>query len=244
MECYLVPTTAGTGSESSYNASLIDTNSKKKMGINGRFMYPKGSFIDPEIMLDCPKQIALSSAVDAFVHCIEGFICKNSNPISDGLAIKGIELIWAGLEVFQGGWKSIENWKKLMLGAHIGGIVQMNSGSGVAAAISYPLGVYHSVPHGIGGGMFAPGIMEFNQFHGITKYSALDYISGGDFVQKTVERFADIGVPKTLSEFGLFSGDLRNIVRIMSTQQAAFDQNPVSFSVKTDFADFIHKYLE
>ena len=57
-----------------YNASLIDTNSKKKMGINGRFMYPKGSFIDPEIMLDCPKQIALSSAVDAFVHCIEGFI--------------------------------------------------------------------------------------------------------------------------------------------------------------------------
>ena len=64
------------------------------------------------------------------------------------------------------------------------------------AAISYPLGVYHSVPHGIGGGMFAPGIMEFNQFHGITKYSALDYISGGDFVQKTVERFADIGVPK------------------------------------------------
>ena len=93
-------------------------------------------------------------------------------------------MIWAGLEVFQGGWKSIENWKKLMLGAHIGGIVQMNSGSGVLAAISYPLGVYHSVPHGIGGGMFAPGIMEFNQFHGITKYSALDYISGGDFVRK------------------------------------------------------------
>ena len=59
-----------------------------------------------------------------------------------------------------------------------------------------------------------------------------------------MERFADIGVPKTLSEFGLFSGDLRNIVRIMSTQQAAFDQKPVSFSVKPDFADFIHKYLE
>ena len=117
------------------------------------------------------------------MHCIEGFICKNSNPISDGLAIKGIELIWAGLEVFQGSWKSIENWKKLMLGAHIGGIVQMNSGSGVAAAISYPLGVYHSVRTELEAECL-PGIMEFNQFHGITKYSALDYISGGDFVRK------------------------------------------------------------
>ena len=71
-----------------------------------------------------------------------------------------------------------------MLGAHIGGIVQMNSGSGIAAAISYPLGVYHSVPHGIGGGIFAPGIMQFNQQNGITKYNRLDYISGGDFVQR------------------------------------------------------------
>ena len=105
VDCYLVPTTAGTGSESSYNASLIDTNSNKKMGINGRYMYAKGSFLDPAIMLDCPKEIALSSAVDAFVHCIEGFICKNSNPISDGLAIKGLELIWAGLDAFRGGWK-------------------------------------------------------------------------------------------------------------------------------------------
>ena len=67
VDCYLVPTTAGTGSESSYNASLIDKNTNKKMGINGRYMYANGSFLDPAIMLDCPTDIALSSAVDAFV---------------------------------------------------------------------------------------------------------------------------------------------------------------------------------
>lgn len=244
VDCYLVPTTAGTGSESSYNASLIDISSNKKMGINGRYMYAKGSFLDPAIMLDCPKEIALSSAVDAFVHCIEGFICKNANPISDGLAMRGLELIWAGLDVFRGDQGNLDNWTKLMLGAHIGGIVQMNSGSGIAAAISYPLGVYHSIPHGIGGGIFAPGIMQFNQRNGITKYNRLDYISDGDFVQRSVETFSEIGVPKTLNRYGLFMSDRENLVKIMATQQTAFDQNPVAFSVKTDFDNFITTYLE
>ena len=244
VDCYLVPTTAGTGSESSYNASLIDKHTNKKMGINGRYMYVKGSFLDPAIMLDCPTEIALSSAVDAFVHCIEGFICKNSNPISDGLAMRGLELIWTGLSVFRGDRENIEHWMKLMLGAHIGGIVQMNSGSGIAAAISYPLGVYHSVPHGIGGGIFAPGVMKFNQQNGITKYNKLDYIADGDFVRHTIETFAEIGVPKTLSRYGLFASDREHLVKIMATQQAAFDQNPVTFSVKADFDNFITTYLE
>ena len=244
VDCYLVPTTAGTGSESSYNASLIDKGANKKMGINGRFMYATGSFLDPAIMLDCPTEIALSSAVDAFVHCVEGFICNNSNPISDGLAMRGLELIWTGLSVFRGEGKKIEHWTNLMLGAHIGGIVQMNSGSGIAAAISYPLGVYHSVPHGIGGGIFAPGIMKFNQQNGITKYSKLNYISGGDFVNDTVETFAEIGVPQNLSQYGLFSSHREHLVEIMATQQAAFDQNPIAFNAKTDFGKFITTYLE
>ena len=244
VDCYLVPTTAGTGSESSYNASLIDKNTNKKMGINGRYMYANGSFLDPAIMLDCPTDIALSSAVDAFVHCIEGFICKNSNPISDGLAMRGLELIWTGLSVFRGDRENIEHWTKLMLGAHIGGIVQMNSGSGIAAAISYPLGVYHSVPHGIGGGIFAPGIMKFNRQNGITKYNMLDYISGGDFVHDTIETFAEIGVPKNLSRYGIFASEREHLIEIMATQQAAFDQNPVAFSAERDFGKFITAYLE
>ena len=244
IDCYLVPTTAGTGSESSYNASLIDTISNKKMGVNGRYMYATGSFLDPTIMLGCPRQVALSSAVDAFVHCIEGFICKNANEISDGLATKGIELIWKGFRVFEGDWDNLENWEALMIGAHIGGIVQMNSGSGIAAAISYPLGVYHKIPHGIGGGIFAPGIMAFNQSNGIQKYESLDFISKGKFVQNTIERFEALGVPRNLSQYNLFMKDLENIVEIMSTQQVAFDQNPVDFNVKSDFTNFIINYLE
>ena len=158
VDAYLIPTTAGTGSESSFNASLIDSSENKKMGINGKNMFAKGSFLDPKIMLKCPRPVALSAAVDAFVHCIEAFICKGSNPVSDGLAEKGLELIWTGLKVFDGEWDNINHWQNLMLGAHIGGIVQMNSGSGVAAAISYPLGVYHGVPHGIGGAILLLGL--------------------------------------------------------------------------------------
>ena len=244
VDAYLIPTTAGTGSESSFNASLIDSSANKKMGINGINMFAKGSFLDPKIMLKCPRPIALSAAVDAFVHCVEAFICKGSNPVSDGLAEKGLELIWTGLRVFEGEWDNIDHWQNLMLGAHIGGIVQMNSGSGIAAAISYPLGVYHGVPHGIGGAIFAPGVMKWNYAQGVSKYENLDRISGGSFVEKTVAKFSEIGVPGTLSQFNIFKHDKPRLIEIMSTQQPAFDQNPLNFSVGDDFSVFINEYLE
>ena len=88
----------------------------------------------------------------------------------------------------------------------------MNSGTGIAAAISYPLGVYQSVPHGIGGGIFAPGIMKFNRQNGITKYNMLDYISGGDFVHDTIETFAEIGVAKNLSRYGIFASEREHLI--------------------------------
>ena len=131
-----------------------------------------------------------------------------------------------------------------MLGAHIGGIVQMNSGSGIAAAISYPLGVYYGVPHGIGGGIFAPGIMKWNRDQGISKYGSLNRISGGDFVDNTILKFSEIGVPKTLSQFNIYRQDKPKLIEIMSTQQIAFDQNPCHFAVDGDFSAFIDEYLE
>ena len=80
--------------------------------------------------------------------------------------------------------------------------------------------------------------------NGISKCESLNYISAGNFVDKTISRFAEIGVPTNLSKYGIFLHDLDHIVGIMATQQAAFDQNPIHFSVDKDFAEFMTKYLE
>ena len=138
---------------------------------------------------------------------------------------------------------------ELLKGSFLAGIVQMNSGSGVAAAISYPLSVYYKVPHGIGGGIFCLGIARWNIDRGFDKYKNLSNIFGiGEcsstdvinFIQKI---FDSLGVPKKLNRFGITDKDFDHIVEIMQTQQAAFDQNPIKFSVKHDFENFIVDYL-
>ena len=63
-----MPTTAGTGSEITPNASFIDTNDKRKMGINGEAIRPKYAILDPELTVACPKGPTISAGIDSLVH--------------------------------------------------------------------------------------------------------------------------------------------------------------------------------
>ena len=86
-----IPTTAGTGSEASYNASFVDEKTKIKMGINGKNVFPKISILDAKNIISCPKFAAVSSAVDLFVHAIEVMFVK-SNIFCDMLATEVIRI--------------------------------------------------------------------------------------------------------------------------------------------------------
>ncbi len=247
----LVPTTAGTGSESSYNASFVDKLSEKKMGINGNFMFANKSILDSETLISCPKNALLGSAVDALTHALEGFICNNANEFSDMLAKKAFEYSINNINSVTNIKENLDSGLNLLKAAHLGGIIQMNSGSGIAAAISYPLSVHFKVPHGIGGGMFLLAIMKRNIDHGIDKYEELIPFLRNEKIQNSQELyfymqdlFDNLGVPKNLSEFGINKSHKKKLCEIMKTQQLAFDQNPIKFSVTSDFENLINNYLE
>ena len=71
-----IPTTAGTGSEITPNASFVNTIDKRKMGINGEAIRPKYALLDPNLTVSCPKFYTVSSAVDSLVHATEAFVAK------------------------------------------------------------------------------------------------------------------------------------------------------------------------
>ena len=249
VKLILIPTTSGTGSEASYNASFVDEESNKKLGINGKNMFAYKAILDGEATMSCPKFPLLGSAVDAIVHSLEGYVCNNNNTFSDMLSEKSLQLMVENIQDINQSQGDINKRLELLKGAFLAGIVQMNSGSGIAAAISYPLSVYYKVPHGIGGGIFCLGIAKWNINKGYDKYKNLSNILGiGEsssmdvinFIQKI---FDSLEVPKKLDRFGITDKDYDHIIEIMQTQQAAFDQNPIKFSVKHDFENFIVDYL-
>ena len=178
VKLILIPTTSGTGSEASYNASFVDEESNKKLGINGKNMFAYKALLDGEATMSCPKFPLLGSAVDAIVHSLEGYVCNNHNTFSDMLAEKSLQLMIKNIQEINNSKGDVKKRLELLKGSFLAGIVQMNSGSGVAAAISYPLSVYYKVPHGIGGGIFCLGIARWNIDRGFDKYKNLSKVFG------------------------------------------------------------------
>jgi alcohol dehydrogenase len=250
----LIPTTAGTGSEGSYNASFVDTVGHRKMGINGRYMFATCAMLDGETTLSCPYRAALGAGVDALVHTLEGFVCRQRNPLSDMLAKRAFSLLVPALPSLRRDPNNLDRRLELLLGAYLGGLIQMNSGSGIAAAISYPLSVYYKVPHGIGGGMFCLDVVKFNIEAGFFLYAELAPLigvgsPGAAAKENSLAVYAhlralwdDLEVPKKLSEVGVGPEALDHVLEIMKTQQPGFDQNPVPFTVADDLPAFLRGY--
>lgn len=245
-----IPTTAGTGSEATCNASFVDEETNKKMGINGKNMFSTLSILDGETTISCPQFVSVGAAVDALVHIIEGYSCKNSNEFSDMLAEIGFKYILDSIMDLKNKKIDINKRLNLLKGTHLAGIVVMNSGGGIASAVSYPLSVYYGVPHGIGGGMFLLYVAKYNYSKKFDKYKYLSRyfkhkknnssLSLINYLQKIFDK---LGVPKKLHRFGIYKDDFNKLNKIMKTQQAAFDQNPIKFTVEKDFKKMIKKFL-
>jgi len=233
-----IPTTAGTGSEITPNASFIDTIEKRKMGINGEAIRPKCAILDPELTLSCPKQPTISAGVDSLVHATEAFVAKNSNPMAKMFAKNGFSLVFESLPLLIDNLDNIKLRENVMYGAFLSAIALMNSGTGPAAAMSYPLGVHFGVPHGIGGGIFLPHVIQHNIEAGCHDYSGLYEISGRDqskqklakaFIKVVWETWEKLNIPQDLAELGMNKSHVAKFVADTMDLKGALDQNPVSF---------------
>jgi len=246
-----IPTTAGTGSEASFNASFVDEETNFKMGINGKYMFASHAILDGETTLSCPKFPAVGAAIDAIVHTVEGYICNTSNEFSDFLAEKSFYYLINSISDLNNEVGNAEKRLSLLKGAYLAGLVQMNAGGGISSAISYPLGVYYKVPHGMAGGIMLLEMARYNikngynKYKNLCKYYELKSLSTSDELISNMQIiFDELGVPKNLSQFNIYQSDKSELVRVMQTQQKGFDQNPISFNCETDFPKFIDNFLE
>jgi alcohol dehydrogenase class IV len=132
---------------------------------------------------------------------------------------------------------NIELREKVMYGAFLSAVALMNSGTGPAAAMSYPLGVHFGVPHGIGGGIFLPHVIEHNISEGFFEYSDLyqpDNQSSKEksayaFLGKVQEIWNKLNVSQDLGEFGLNRTHITSFVSDTMDLKPALDQNPLPF---------------
>lgn len=250
----LIPTTAGTGSEATINAVFTDKKEMKKLGINGLYMNATYAVLDADWTLSCPISVAVSSGMDAMTHALESFMCNKANPLTRTFSKEAFRLLYFALPSLIDNPTDKEKRQQLLLGSYLAGIALFNSGSGIAGALSYPIGVHFKVPHGIGGGIFLASVVEFNVSKGYGEYTdLLDLVEPHpEFsIEKKAKRFYDLmhnltnklNVPKSLDQWGITRENVEDVAKLMIPLQPAFNQNPVPFSAEQDALEMLKKHV-
>lgn len=145
----LVPTTAGAGSEATNIAVLGNKETKSKKGIVSHYLFADWAIVDPELTYSMPRDVTLSTGLDAFCQCLEGFTSKSASPLVDMYALRGMDIISKNLPNSLKGENDARD--SVSLGAYLSGVVIAggNSGTNIGHAIGNTLGGLYGIPHGL-----------------------------------------------------------------------------------------------
>ena len=176
-----IPTTAGTGSEVTHHAVIIDTKSNnfEKISCRGEGFVPIVSIVDYELTLSKPRRLTIDSAIDTLTHGIEAYVSKKATMFSDRMALDTIRLVQENIYAVDKDPKDLKAREGLMLAATLGGLAFSNASICLVHGMSRPLGSNFKVPHGLSNAMLLPTITEFSIDHAKSRYA--DCSRAGNF---------------------------------------------------------------
>ena len=146
-----VPTSSGTGSEATKNAVLsqIGANGFKSSLRHDNFV-PDVALLDPALMLSCPPAVTAACGLDALTQLIEAYVSSKASPITDALALSGLQHFTAGFaRAYADGARDLAARGDLAYAAFLSGVTLANAGLGVVHGLAGPLGARFPIPHGV-----------------------------------------------------------------------------------------------
>lgn len=178
-----VPTTAGSGSEATPNAVIINPEKKTKLSIRHPNFLAQKVLLDFELLQGLPFSVMCQSGMDAWVQAYESFISKYATWFSESFALKAIQLINRHLVPAISNGRE-EDLDSLLLGSFFAGLAFSHSRLGVIHGIAHPLGVLYGIPHGlICSVCFAPSL-KLNLPVIRQKYEVMSQVVGTDFLRR------------------------------------------------------------
>ena len=157
-----VPTTAGTGSEVT-PISILTTPSHDKKGVVSPLLYPDLALLDSRLTLGLPPAVTAMTGVDAMVHAVEAFSTRlKKNPLSDALALKALQLLYANLPLAVSDGKDPVVRENMLIGSLFAGMAFANAPVAAVHALAYPLGGHHGLPHGLSNSLVFVPVLKFN----------------------------------------------------------------------------------
>ena len=155
-----VPTTAGTGSETTLAAVIVNEETHHKYAVNDPHLIPKYAVLDPTLLVGLPPKITSTTGMDALTHAVEAYIGRSNTKKTKKAALEAIGLINDNLIVSYNEGKNLEARKNMQKAAYLAGVAFTRAYVGYVHAIAHSLGGKFNVPHGLANAIILPYVLE------------------------------------------------------------------------------------
>ena len=228
-----VPTTAGTGSEVGRAGVLTNSETHKKKIIFHPKLLPAVTICDPELTVGMPKFITAGTGMDALAHSLEAFCSPHYHPMSQGIALEGMRLVFENLPKAYANPADLEARAHMMSAAAMGAVA-FQKGLGAIHSLSHPVGAVYGTHHGTTNAVVMPMVMDFNRSaieSRIEAAAAYIGIKGGfdGFRARVMELRSDLAIPENLSAMGVEASRLDELTE-MALEDPSCGGNPIEMT--------------
>lgn len=159
---YAIPTTAGTGSEVGRSGVIIMRDTGRKTIFFAPTLMPDIAVLDPAVTLGLPPHITAATGVDALTHCVEAYFAPGFNPMADGIALQGIQLVLENLPTAVRNGSDRDARAKMLMTAAMGATA-FQKGLGMVHSLAHPLSSQFKMHHGLANALLLPASIDFLQ---------------------------------------------------------------------------------
>jgi len=186
----VIPTTAGTGSETTIAAVISNPSTHEKYAINDPVMIPQYAVLDPVITAGLPPHLTATTGMDALTHAVEAYIGRSNTKETKRKAIKATKLIFNNIYKAYSDGSDLEARENMQKASFYAGIAFTRAYVGYVHAIAHSLGGFYGVPHGFANAIILPYILEAYGKSAYQKLSELADAVGITEVSDTKEQKA------------------------------------------------------
>lgn len=155
-----VPTTAGSGSETTIAAVVTDRSARHKYAISDFPLIPRYAVLDPAVTVSLPPFLTATTGMDALTHAVEAYIGRSTTKDTREAALTAVRLIFANLDRAFADGSDLEARRNLLEASFLAGCAFTKSYVGYVHAIAHALGGVYDVPHGLANAVILPLVLE------------------------------------------------------------------------------------
>lgn len=205
-----IPTTAGTGSETTLAAVITDTQAQHKYVMNDFVLIPKYAVLDARLTLSLPPHLTATTGMDALTHAVEAYIGRSTTRQTRQEALEATRLVFANVERAYRNGRDYEARSNMLTAAYRAGIAFSRSYVGYVHAVAHSLGGQYNIPHGLANAVLLPYVLErygsciHRKLHelavaaGVASPQEEDAGAAAKFIRAIRQLNARMGIPETL----------------------------------------------